>query len=109
MMRRQQTRRRATRRKGSTRRASPTFGQSFLISLVVSGGTAIALGLIARWLWQQHRLRLPGVPVEMSSFEMLNRGLGELNVREINAGRAPFTLTRRVGALSSGNQYDPTR
>jgi hypothetical protein len=109
MAQRVTTRRRATRRKDSTRRASPTFGQSFLISLIVSGGTAIALGLIARWLWRRHRVRLPGVPVEMTSFEMLNRGLGELNMREINVGRSPFVLTRRVGALSSGSDYSPTR
>jgi hypothetical protein len=61
------------------------------------------LGLLARWLWQRHRVQLPGVAVEVTPFEMLNRGLDELNAREVAAGRAPFTLTRRVGALSSGN------
>jgi len=103
MARQVRSRRGATRRRSNTRRrSSPTFTQSFFISLLVSGGTAIALGLLARWLWRQHQLRLPGVPLEMSSYEMFQRGLSELNAREIAAGRAPFTLTRRVSALPSG-------
>jgi hypothetical protein len=75
-------------------RRQQDFLSTILPTAATSAVTTILLALLASWLYSEYRLRVPGFAPELPPGEQLQHTLGEINAREVAAGRAPFTLTR---------------
>lgn len=67
-------------------------------SFVESILPALVAVLIATVLYRRFGMRVPGLSPAMNVDERVQETLGELNLRELQEGRAPFVLTRAVQA-----------